>query len=82
MKINKHNLLYQDRDTWKQRVQTLKAFRVPHEAEILECELEYTKLICDYDGNPIMQDRFGLDMDWFLKLYSLKYKTKLRIFPA
>ena len=82
MKINRHYLLYQNKDNWKREVQMLKAFKIPHEAKILECELEYIHLVDDYEGQPVRQDNLGYDMAWFFKLYKVNYKTKLRILPA
>ena len=73
MKINRHNLLYQDKNNWKKRIATLKAFRIPYEAEIRECAMEHINLVSDYNSSPAMRIR-GVDVDWFLKLYSIKYK--------
>ena len=81
MKINRHNLLYQDKKNWKNKIATLKAFKIPYEAEIRECAMEHINLVSDYNSSPAMRIR-GVDVDWFLKLYSIKYKTKLRILPA
>ena len=82
MKINEYSFLYQTKKTWDKQVMMMRAFKIEHEAEILQFELEYISKVCDYDGDPCREDNFGRPQDLFSRLYSLKYKTKLRILPA
>ena len=82
MKINRHSYIYQNKENWRDRIKILKAFNTKYEAEIKHHQLEYVKLIDDYNGKPVREDNLGQSQDWFHRLYHLKYKTKLRILPA
>jgi len=82
MKKNRYNLYYQDKNNWRRKVKMLKSCNIPHEAEIKEFALKDVSLVVDYNGKPIMKDTDGSKLDLFIKLYKIKYQTKLRILPA
>ena len=81
MKINNHHIIYQSRDKYLKKLRMLKAFYIKRENEIKQCQLERIDSVTDYDGDPVMKDRQGNELDWVPRLYHIKYQTKLRILP-
>ena len=81
MKINQYHKIYQNKDNYRKELRMLSGFSIRHEAEIKHHQLENVKLVLDYKGDPIMEDKEGNPQDWFHRLYHIKYETKLRILP-
>ena len=79
----KHNLQFQNYQNFLAKKRQLKGTPYKYTENIRKCAVAPISEVLDYEGEPFT---IGLNdnvlQDFFLRLYSIKYETTLRILPA
>ena len=79
----KYNLQFQNYQNFLAKKRQLKGTPYKYTENIRKCVVSPVKNIIDYEGEPFKIGRNDIELqDFFLRLYSIKYETTLRILPA
>ena len=83
MKIINHVYKYQYRKNFLKKRQELRDFNINYTEEKKDWAVEFIDKVNDYTGEGFIIDRKNPELvDHFPTMYTLKYKSKLRILLA
>ena len=83
MLTNKYKIQFQNYHNFLAHKRKLKGMPYKFTESTGKCVVSPVKDIVDYDGTPFtigLRDK--VLQDFFLRLYTIQYETKLRILPA
>ena len=83
MLTTNHKIQFQNYRNFQAYKRKLKGMPYKYVESTKKCEVSPIKDVVDYDGNPFtigFHDKTKLD--FFIRLYTIEYKTKIRILPG
>ena len=83
MKTNKYVIKFQNYHNFLSYKRKLKGMPYKYTESTRKCVVSPVDNVIDYDGEPFkigVYDKYL--QDFFIRLYTIKYETELRILPA
>ena len=83
MKTNRYIVEFQNYKNFQAFKRKLKGMPYKYVESTRKCVVSPVKNVIDYEGEPFKIGMHDKELqDFFLRLYSIKYETTLRILPA